>query len=161
MFGKKRHPETKGGMTRRPGRSKSFLSSGEDVETALLCFCVFDYFWVRDYFHRKRLRSKLRYRKREKFPLARRSLTKGGGGGTCEGEEQGSSAQCAKRHSRKKLWSPTLVEEEEACSVGRGHVLRHVADLQVVDKPSEEEQEACGGRKEWSVYSRGGGYSGW
>lgn len=54
---------------------------------------------------------------------------------------------------RRRGGSPTLVEEEEARSVGRGHVLRHVADLQVVDKPSEEEQEACGGWKERSVYS--------
>lgn len=49
--------------------------------------------------------------------------------------------------------SPTLVEEEKACSVGCGHVLRHVADLQVVDEPSEEKQEACSGWKERSVYS--------
>lgn len=26
-----------------------------------------------------------------------------------------------------------------------GHVLRHVADLQVVDETPEEEQETCGG----------------
>lgn len=34
-----------------------------------------------------------------------------------------------------------LVEEEEARSVGGGHVLGHVADFQVVDKTSEEQQE--------------------
>lgn len=36
------------------------------------------------------------------------------------------------------------VEEEEARSVGCGHVLGHVADFQVVDEAPEEEQEACG-----------------
>lgn len=36
------------------------------------------------------------------------------------------------------------VEEEEARSMRGGHVLRHVADFQVVDEAPEEEQEACG-----------------
>lgn len=37
------------------------------------------------------------------------------------------------------------VEEEEARSMGGGHVLRHVADFQVVDETPEKEQETCGG----------------
>lgn len=45
--GEKEHPEMKGGMTRRPGRSeRSLWSSLEDFETALLCFRVLPFFWV-------------------------------------------------------------------------------------------------------------------
>lgn len=39
------------------------------------------------------------------------------------------------------------VEEEEARSMGGGHVLGHVADFQVVDETPEEEQEACTGNQ--------------
>lgn len=45
------------------------------------------------------------------------------------------------------------VEEEEACSMRGGHVLGHVADLQVVDETPEEEQEAC--RRSQNVFSAG------
>lgn len=48
------------------------------------------------------------------------------------------------------------VEEEEARSMRGGHVLRHVADLQVVDEAPEEEQEAC--RRGRNVF-RGGSTS--
>lgn len=158
--GKKRHPETKGGMTRRPGRSKSFLSPGEDFETALLCFCVFDYFWVEIILIERDWEANWDFERR-KFPLVRWSLKKGGRGGDLRVEGQSSSAQSAKSPppspQHRRGGSPTLVEEEEACSVGRGHVLRHVADLQVVDEPSEKEQEACRGGQECSVYSRRGG----
>lgn len=37
-----------------------------------------------------------------------------------------------------------LVEEEEARSVGRGHVFGHVADFEIVHESSEEEQEPYG-----------------
>lgn len=89
-------------MTRRPGRSKLFSSSVEEFETALLCFCVFDYFLGWDTFNRKRSRSKLRYLRRKKFPLARRSLKKGDGGKNLRGEGQGSSARRGKRPPKKK-----------------------------------------------------------
>lgn len=45
------------------------------------------------------------------------------------------------------------VEEEEARSMRGGHVLRHVADLQVVDEPPEEEQETCKGGGGGAAYS--------
>lgn len=43
-------------------------------------------------------------------------------------------------HFRRTL---PLIQEEKARSVRGGHVLGHVADFQVVDKASEEQQQTC------------------
>lgn len=49
------------------------------------------------------------------------------------------------------------VEEEEARSMRGGHVLRHVADFQVVDETPEKEQETCGGGEQKKTLSSAGG----
>lgn len=48
------------------------------------------------------------------------------------------------------------VEEEEARPMRGGHVLRHVADFQVVDETPEKEQETCGGGDTQHLFSAGG-----
>lgn len=68
------------------------------------------------------------------------------GAETCE-EKHSDSAERGGRAVRLAASEERLtflVEEEEARSVGRGHVLGHVADFEIVHESSEEEQEPYG-----------------